>query len=749
MKKTISIICGILILLCLEKTNTLATHASGSDLTYRWISGNQYELTVNFYRNCEGVQAPSTVTINVRSVSSGQNFNITLNQISNTGQEITFPCNPTSTSCNGGVNPGIQQYTYRDSVTLPLQCVDWVFSYSICCRHCSISTITNQVNCNNSATGNAMYVEALLNNIAGNQNSSPTFTNVPVSFIFWNQPAVFNHGAVDIDGDSLVYSFIAPKRSATVDVGFLAGFSSASWLTSNPAVTINSVTGDLSMTPTLLGEVAVCAVLVQEYRNGILIGSVIRDMNFWVKECGTNFLPSASGMDGTANFSAVISEGTPFCFVINSNDQNNNQQITMNSNALLSIPGSAFTVVNQGGISPDFPMGTFCWTPLVGDARSQPYTFTVTVFDDNCDYNTFQTYSFSIVVIDSAQSNLNVSSISSPTICNGQSNGFIDLISAGGTMPYSFQWNNGETNEDISGITAGVYSVTVTDASGNTSDNSVTIAEYPPVTVLISTSDSITFCTGTLLNLSVNAFESYLWNNAETTSSIMVNAGGTYSVTVTDANNCTGSNSEIIIENSPTTNTIQQSACDSFSLNSQTFYTSGIYFQTLINSDGCDSTIILNLNISVATVSIVQLNDTLHSSTFASAYQWYLNGTAINGATAQSYTPDQNGNYTLEIIDVNGCIGLSNSIEIINVGFDIDLHNELFFVMNSNPCTKCEILGNAISSDLVVSDLVGRIIVVDLSKIYNGYAINFLNDTKGFFFIMNKKTAKVLKFVRE
>ena len=79
--------------------NAYATHAAGSDLTYRWISGNIYEVTVNFYRDCQGVAAPTNVTLNVKSTSCGQNFNVTLNPIGGTGQEITFPCNPTSTYC--------------------------------------------------------------------------------------------------------------------------------------------------------------------------------------------------------------------------------------------------------------------------------------------------------------------------------------------------------------------------------------------------------------------------------------------------------------------------------------------------------------------------------------------------------------------------------------------------------------------------------------------------------------------------
>src|ERR1700679_3791178 len=88
---------------------SFATHAAGSDLTYKWISGNTYQVTVTFYRDCAGVAAPSSVTLDALSNACRSDVDVTLNEISGTGQEITFPCNPSTTLCNGGSGPGIQQ----------------------------------------------------------------------------------------------------------------------------------------------------------------------------------------------------------------------------------------------------------------------------------------------------------------------------------------------------------------------------------------------------------------------------------------------------------------------------------------------------------------------------------------------------------------------------------------------------------------------------------------------------------------
>src|SRR4029078_3381796 len=106
-------------------------------------------------------------------------------------------------------------------------------------------------------------------------------------------------------------------------------------------------------------------------RNGVLIGSVERDIQVTVLNCN-NSLPTLTGINGTNNFSATVCAGDQVCFTINSSDPDATQNVSMNWDA--SIPGATFTT--SGGTR---PTGTFCWTPSTSDISNNSYCFTVRV----------------------------------------------------------------------------------------------------------------------------------------------------------------------------------------------------------------------------------------------------------------------------------------------------------------------------------------------------------------------------------
>ena len=127
--------------------------------------------------------------------------------------------------------------------------------------------------------------------------------------------------------------------------------------------------------------------------------------------------------------------------------------------------------------------------------------------------------------------------------CNGGSDGAVNLTVTGGTMPFSFAWDNGATTEDLFNVAAGTYNVTVTDANGCSLTASATVTE--PNALTASTSVTNVLCNGNTdgtVDLTVadgTAPYSYNWDNGASGQDLTGVGIGTYNVTVTDANGCT------------------------------------------------------------------------------------------------------------------------------------------------------------------------------------------------------------------
>ena len=126
--------------------------------------------------------------------------------------------------------------------------------------------------------------------------------------------------------------------------------------------------------------------------------------------------------------------------------------------------------------------------------------------------------------------------------CNGGANGSIDLTVAGGTGPFTYAWSNGAITQDLSGLVAGTYNVTVTDASSCSALLGVTVTQ-PAVLALSETHTNV--CTGGTngsIDLTVAGGTGpygYAWTNGATTEDLSGLAAGSYTVTVTDAQDCT------------------------------------------------------------------------------------------------------------------------------------------------------------------------------------------------------------------
>lgn len=139
---------------------------------------------------------------------------------------------------------------------------------------------------------------------------------------------------------------------------------------------------------------------------------------------------------------------------------------------------------------------------------------------------------------------ISISYTSTDKLCNsGVDNGSIDVLIQGGTAPYSQNWSNGATSEDISNLAAGTYNLTVTDDHGCTENASVIIDE--PNILGQNAAISHVNCKGDADGaISVDIFGgvlpySYAWSSSQTQEDISGLLAGNYSLTVTDGNGCT------------------------------------------------------------------------------------------------------------------------------------------------------------------------------------------------------------------
>ncbi|MFB0925518.1 MAG: ice-binding family protein, partial [Vicingaceae bacterium] len=275
--------------------------------------------------------------------------------------------------------------------------------------------------------------------------------------------------------------------------------------------------------------------------------------------------------------------------------------------------------VNVNGGSPGY---TFAWFPAAGNAQTAiglvSGNYTVTVTDSlGCS-------AIANVVINEPSDSLSVTPSQIDVLCFGGNNASASVIVAGGTPGYLYSWNpsSGTNSSDIN-LQAGVHTVTITDTNNCTLVETFTITEPSDLTL----SPTFTNATCGLSNGTINANASggvpgyaYLWSNGETTSSVSNILAGTYSVTVTDTNNCVDSVT-IVVPN----------ATPSFVASINTFTDVSCY-------SGNDGT---------ATVNVV-------GGTPNFTYSW----SPIGGSDSLGIGLTV-GNYTVTVTDGNGCIDTS------------------------------------------------------------------------------------------
>jgi hypothetical protein len=168
------------------------------------------------------------------------------------------------------------------------------------------------------------------------------------------------------------------------------------------------------------------------------------------------------------------------------------------------------------------------------------YTTTVTNAINGC--------SSTATAIVSQSPGLNSSlSVSGTIACFGATTGGLNSNFTGGTAPVTYLWSNGASTQNLSSLAAGTYTLTTTDAAGCTGTASATLSQPTLLSVNVSatnvTGSGLNNGTATVLASGGVAPYTYLWSNGQTSATLTGLAPGSYSVIVTDANQCTQSGS--------------------------------------------------------------------------------------------------------------------------------------------------------------------------------------------------------------
>lgn len=422
--KLLSFITILLLILFVNNKEVSASHAQGAQITYTCVGPNQYNVTLAFFRDCDGISAPSTLTLEAFSPSgcSSATPSWTLNQdLTNqcsssivdaygnpyvNGQEATPLCqgSTSNTLCNGGSYAGTQIYYYCTTITLPSQCPDWTIGYGLCCRNSGITNLA-------SPASNDQYVYTMINNTNDPNtgqpycNNSAQFLAGPNDYICPGSPYEYNHQAIDIDGDSLVYTSIAPLDDYGVPIGYVPGLSPSDPFNDSDYFNLNPATGQISVLPNGQQVIAI-TVLVQEFRNGVLIGETMRDVQIIVNPpslCSgsnppidINTQPQGAGFLGNGSDSLQMCPGNTVTFTVETSVPGAND-LTMSSNASIQINGSTFTISQPAN---DTAAGTFTWTPTIADTGFNSFTVSVTGCYANAIYPLASSVTYSIYVFD-------------------------------------------------------------------------------------------------------------------------------------------------------------------------------------------------------------------------------------------------------------------------------------------------------------------------------------------------------------
>ncbi len=520
--------------------------ASQVNFTCADLGANNVTLTAtDIHGNSSTATAVVTVVDNINPVASAQGMTVQLDANGSASITAAQINNGSSDNCSIA-NMSLSQSSFGcgdvgpNNVTL---------------------TVTDQSGNSNSATV-VVDVQDNVNPVVSTQNISVNLdaagnASISAADVNLNSSDACGIASMSLDVSSFDCSNVG-ANTVTLTVTDVNGNSS----TGSATVTVNDVTAPNVVTQNVtvyLDASGSASIAVADIENGSsdacgIASSSLDITSFSCADLGANTVvlsvTDVNGNTGTANATVtvvddidpVISNMPPSMVVV---PQPNDCTPSVNWTAPSASDNCSVTLTSTHNPGDNFAVGT---TTVTYTATDQSGNSVSASFD---------------VTVDPTP--VVVTSITSPTFiggdnisCNGASDGSINITVDGGCEPYTYAWSNGSSAQNPSGLSAGAYDVTVTDANGQTTTATITLTEPAPVLASASSAGYLSGngVTGTTLylgygpqsiNLSASAVGghggyTYSWNNgAGTGANVTVSptATTTYTVTVTDVNGCT------------------------------------------------------------------------------------------------------------------------------------------------------------------------------------------------------------------
>jgi len=597
---------------------SLTVNGGVTTYSYNWSNGNTsqnlsslgagtYSVVVTDINNCKDTSQiiltqPTDLVSTVVSVSNYNGYNISCNGLTDGNIDINV---------TGGVTT--YSYTWSNATTTQDQTNIGAGIYSV--------VVTDLNNCNDTSIITLTQPTALTSSITASSN----YNGYNISCFGLSDGSL----SLTVNGGVTAYSYNWSSGSTSQNLSSLgAGTYSVTITDQNNCKNISQVI--LTQPP----EFVTSVVSLSDYHGYNISCDDFTDGSIDINVTGGLTPYSYAWSNNTSTQDQTnLSEGTYSVVIVDANNCKNtlnialtdpsdlitNGNITSNYNGYsVSCYGSNNGMININATG-SVPSYTYSWSNGSSSQNQSALsagTYSVVISDQNACSDTLH---FVMTQPDS----ISVAPTIKNVLCTIFHNGSIDLTVTGGVNPFTYNWSNGTTGQNISGIGIGTYTVALSDINSCPSLHIYNIIETSPVIISLSHMDVNCFGQqdGSIVCNVLGGIPSfvYQWSNGSNQPQLTNVGPGTYIVTVSDSNTCSKTDTVLVIEPNQL----------SSSLNSP------------VMSNGH--------NVSFHHSSDGSVTTTISGGTSPYTFSW------SNGSTAQNLTNVSAGTYTLLVTDKNGC----------------------------------------------------------------------------------------------